>query len=182
MTLEDIDYGELPLQVLSKDGIVVVYDANGAEVVPYTEQAWKGDVLLNVPNMASALKSAYEEPEELLQTNAKWMEDQYEGEREMWTDNDNGPDWFEPEPLTSISGVDPVDGKPPLRVVVNDDAPWPEDTEEIPNHEVRIEDSTGKVVYRKPAAEYKQGPTEVSELIKAMRLAYEKPHVLLSER
>ncbi|MDS0243069.1 MULTISPECIES: hypothetical protein [unclassified Haloferax] len=175
----EIEYGELPLQILSNDGIVVVYDANGAEVVPFTNHDWgpEGPCDEMVPRMVSALVDAYEDPASLLATNASWMQGQYE-EREMWTDGANGPDWFTPEPLPEPpAGID-VDETPPLRVVLDDDASWPDDPEVAPDHEVCIFDEDD-VVYQMHATEYREGPEQVSELIEAIRLAYEAPLELL---
>ena len=175
----EIEYGELPLQVLSNNGIVVVYDANGAEVVPFTDHDWGPEAPCDemVPRLASALVDAYEDPADLLATNASWMQGQYE-EREMWTNGANGPDWFTPESLPEPPAglnVGDVDGTPPLRVVLDDDAPWPDDPEAAPDHEVRILDEDDEVVYLMHATEYRDGPDRVAKLIEAIRLAYEAP-------
>jgi len=180
---DDIECGELPLRVLSdNEGSVAVYDAKGAEVVPYSPEDWEAEVLLTVPSMASVLKQAYEEPKALLKTNASWMKDQYEGERGMWTQGDEGPYWFDPDPLPSAPvdvDEDDFDAELPLEVIVHDDAQWPDDPEVPPAHEVRIEDVDGTTVYRMTADEYAEGVEPVSDLVKAIRLAYEEPLALL---
>ena len=160
-----------------------MYDVNGAEVVPFTDHDWgpEGPCDEMVPRLVSALVDAYEDPAVLLSTNASWMQGQCE-DCEMWTAGSNGPDWFTPQPPPEPpAGLDAgdVNGTPPLRVVLNDDAPWPDDPAVAPDHEVLILDEDDDVVYRMYATEYRAGSERVSELIEAIRLAYEAPLELL---
>lgn len=176
-------YGEVPLFVLSNGGTVVVYDANGAEVVPFTDEDWEyeGEAQEMVIALVESLKKAYESPQTLLNENASWMESQYE-DRSMWADGENGPDWFTPKPLPeppeTLSEAD-FDQTLPLSVELDAEG-WPDDPEQYPDHEVKIVDGTGDVVCRVHAEEYSKGVEPVADLIETIRLAYEAPLALLS--
>lgn len=176
-------HGDLPLNVLSSGGTVVVYDANGVEVVPFTDDDWRDSPPAEtVPAMARVLKRAYESPAGLLEAHADWVKYHSENKQTL-ADGEAGPGWFDPEPLPPPPDdldADEFDAELPLAVEIDADD-WPADPDAPLDHEIRIEDARERVVYRVHADEYTTDPEQVAALITAIRLAYEAPLLLLSK-
>lgn len=182
------DYeGELPLSIYTEGGNVLVTDANGVEIVPFTPLDYEeGPGVEIVPSMVRVLKKYYENPESLINAESGHFEGRFvygegEGEEDYW---------FEPASIPSEPTVeDEIVGQyAPFSVVVDDNAEWPDDVETKPDHEVRIEDAKGDSWYRIETAACDAMYTETTEiakknaadLIEAVRLAYERPAVFIA--
>jgi hypothetical protein len=182
------DYeGELPLTLSTEGGNVLVTDANGVEIVPFTPLDFEeGPGVEMVPAMTRVLKKYYEDPESLIDAES----DHLEG-RLVYGDSEGEEDyWFDPASLPSDPAVDDeiVDRYVPFSVVVDDNAEWPDDVETKPDHEIRIEDADGDSWYRIETAACDAMYTETTkvakenaaDLIEAVRLAYERPAVFIA--
>lgn len=182
------DYeGELPLSLYTEGANVLVTDANGVEIVPFTPLDFEeGPGVEMVLAMTRVLKKYYEDPESLLNTESGHLE----GRLVYGGDEGEEDYWFDPVPLPSKPVVNDrrVDCHVPFSVVVDDNAEWPDDVETKPDHEIRIKDADGDSWYCIKTAACDAMYTEITkvakenaaDLIEAVRLAYEQPAVFIA--
>jgi hypothetical protein len=175
-----------PLTLLTGNGHALIYEANGHEIVPWYRDDWglQRPGVENFPSYVQSLVRFYEEPEALFADEEPHMDD-----RPVYGDSGYTDPWFEPEKLPSDPVAEQSEVKQfrPFSVVIDTEAPFPEDESEPPAHEVRIEDTHGDVWYRIRAADYdalyqdvdQDAPDAVAEFTTALRLMYEKPRVFV---
>lgn len=176
-----------PLTLLTGNAHALIYESNGVEIAPWYRKDWglEGPGVENFPNYVKSLIQYYERPEELWEQEKDYMEG-----RPVYGKNGNSEPWFDTETLPSEPTADQsqVDQHQPFSVIVDTDASFPDDEFEVPEHEVRIEDSNGEIWYRIGAQEYdayyredkEKAPEAVAEFTTALRLVYEKPEVFVA--
>ncbi|WP_418284880.1 hypothetical protein [Halorubrum sp. DTA46] len=176
-----------PLTLLTGNGHALIYESNGFEIVPWYRSDWglEEPGVESFPNYVESLIQYYERPEELWEQEKPYMEG-----RPVYGEDGHSEPWFDPETLPSdpTAGQSEVDQHQPFSVVVDTDAPIPDDESQVPDHEVRIEDSNGKIWFRIEAREYdayyrqdeEEAPEAVAEFTTSLRLIYENPRVFVA--
>lgn len=175
----------LPLTLFTGNGNAVIHESNGYEIVLWLRRDWgfEGPGVENFPNYVKSLIKYYEQPEDLLKQETPLEH------RPRYSSQNDIPFEVEPLPSEPVADQSQVDEHRPFSVTIDTEAPFPDDQQVPPDHEVRIEDGQGNVWHRVRTEEcdafYQENegdaPEAVAQFTMALRLMYEKPRVFVSK-